>query len=731
MTRRSKRTASAAVAAAVGTEASEQGGGEATDAAKPETKPAASTTTPSSEHYAAASVATVAAAANNQKRTTTTTTTASHTSVQEQLETVLALMQARASGRATNDDVEAAVAGMLQGVGVVTGSPHEDSTTNTTTTNNKNGSKLPPKLNDRQLNHQHPQSSKVTHSSRILLQPDEENYDDDDDNDEEKVASDSQSDNLPLRKSSRKRRRSSNNSNEHDGDRSLPPSGTTTTAVAAPPPLPSFDPSPYQDIPLGVQGAQMLTTFGDGPQPHPSVVTATLLGARRRLQVAIQDARVLRRKQRQLYTAAKETLQGYKPHKPDPHLSPQWTPHLLYRALAGYDALAYDIKAGFEVDQLQQLFPEEMNAYRRWNDMHAETDAAAATKEEEEGGGGEIEDDVVVDAATEGEEGEEDDENDEDDNGKGAKSVRKQQEEEEEVAASAAHSNNDNDDNNNNNNNNMMNSAGGHLRERLAQFDVRTDRMKEDWYMKFADLRQGSFLPRRSHTSDKQEDARWEDSRDERRSSHAKERSHSGGSWRQLSLVAVRFLHWVGFDPQSALPPPTDDTTNALAFLAYDFFGRIVEKAIFLRNLERQKQSGQAVDETNIVLELEPGEQLELEDIERAMRDPDIQPTPLFRASTGDRTDQAPKIGPQLYFGPGFEERLEMELDELLLANAGEGHTLPLSPEELKIRQEEDALFARLAAPPEMGGVSSLLEMEMGPNAAISDGELKPAATEK
>jgi hypothetical protein len=38
------------------------------------------------------------------------------------------------------------------------------------------------------------------------------------------------------------------------------------------------------------------------------------------------------------------------------------------------------------------------------------------------------------------------------------------------------------------------------------------------------------------------------------------------------------FLHWVGFDPTSALSPPNEETTQALAFLAHDFFGKIVEK---------------------------------------------------------------------------------------------------------------------------------------------------------
>jgi hypothetical protein len=133
-----------------------------------------------------------------------------------------------------------------------------------------------------------------------------------------------------------------------------------------------------------------------------------------------------------------------------------------------------------------------------------------------------------------------------------------------------------------------------------------------------------------------------------------------------------------------------------LAFLAYDFFGRIVEKAIFLRNLEKMRLKGQSPDETKMMLELKDGEQLTPEDIERAMEDPDIKPLPLY-SSDG-------KTGPQLYFGPGFEDRLEMELEELI------GGEMGVSEEDAKIREEEDALFAKLAGPPPDDLAASLLD---------------------
>jgi hypothetical protein len=40
--------------------------------------------------------------------------------------------------------------------------------------------------------------------------------------------------------------------------------------------------------------------------------------------------------------------------------------------------------------------------------------------------------------------------------------------------------------------------AEGHLEERAAQFDARTEQMKDDWYMQFAQFRLGSFLPKRT-----------------------------------------------------------------------------------------------------------------------------------------------------------------------------------------------------------------------------------------
>lgn len=41
-------------------------------------------------------------------------------------------------------------------------------------------------------------------------------------------------------------------------------------------------------------------------------------------------------------------------------------PAMIFRAVSGYDPLSYDTKVGFDISQLEILFPEEMHAYKRW-----------------------------------------------------------------------------------------------------------------------------------------------------------------------------------------------------------------------------------------------------------------------------------------------------------------------------------------------------------------------------
>lgn len=61
-----------------------------------------------------------------------------------------------------------------------------------------------------------------------------------------------------------------------------------------------------------------------------------------------------------------------------------------------------------------------------------------------------------------------------------------------------------------------------------------------------------------------------------------------------------------------------------------------------------------------LVLELQGDEQLEIEDIVRALNDTTLNTTALYNASNTVTEDHTA----QLYFGPGFEERLELELDK-------------------------------------------------------------------
>ncbi len=114
----------------------------------------------------------------------------------------------------------------------------------------------------------------------------------------------------------------------------------------------------------------------------------------------------------------------------------------------------------------------------------------------------------------------------------------------------------------------------GRLIERLSNFDVRTNKMDDDWYMKFADVRRGSFLPRSGSRKSAAETSERNEQAPKKRGRTPKNRT----SWQNLHPSSVIFLHWVGFDPMSALSPPNEETTQALGYLAYDFFGKIVEK---------------------------------------------------------------------------------------------------------------------------------------------------------
>merc|ERR1711957_681152 len=127
-----------------------------------------------------------------------------------------------------------------------------------------------------------------------------------------------------------------------------------------------------------------------------------------------------------------------------------------------------------------------------------------------------------------------------------------------------------------------------------------------------------------------------------------------------LPAPHVQFLHWLGFDPRSSLPPPCPQTAEALAFLGYDFMGKIVEKAIFLRCTKKFESK---VDQ-KLILQLGVHEQLTKEDIDVAMKDSTLGAKPLYNACNS-ALDGGEAV--QLYFGPGFEDRIEMEMDQIIM----------------------------------------------------------------
>ena len=392
-------------------------------------------------------------------------------SIDKDVETIFQLMVQRSHGGASNEDIEKAVSSLLQVNSNITQPEQQKS---------KNSPKK--------------ESAKIAH--------DEDDYD-----------------NIPETNPQQLKKRKPNEPVKWSA-----PSVTLEELQKADPQNPK-NADPLSQIPMGKVGARMMVTFGDGPNPDPEAVRAALHGARRSIQMAIKDARACRRHTRAAFMKAKQVIEIKKRriHYEAQQVSNTGeTPDAasLFRAMGSHDKLGKDINCGFDVEQLQSLFPEEMLSYRRWSVMQEQ---AETNNEKVNMKGGDSDDD-----------GKGSDENDGLDEEEGVFSE-------------------------------------GRLKERAANFDVRTDNMKGDSYLKFAEVRQGSFLPRKSgRRSDL--DKEWEKNRKAARSS-------SNESWHQFSLKHIRFLHWVGFDPRSGLPPPSsDETIEVLAFLGYDFMGRIVEK---------------------------------------------------------------------------------------------------------------------------------------------------------
>jgi hypothetical protein len=420
---------------------------------------------------------------------------------------------------------------------------------------------------------------------------------------------------------------------------------------------------PFARFPMGKYGKKMFITFGGGNNPSPEAVETTLLGTRKLLQNAVKDARALRRKLKEEYAHAKRVINmGNKRKKDGSGVSCLQTtvaeaadPSMYFRCIDAYDRLAYNPKCGFDVEQLQHLFPEEMTAYHRWNCMHKEFQSSEKT------------DNVLQEKVSN---------------------------EGEEVAAGL------DDENKFDEHHNDV--VGGHLSERALNFDIRTDFMKNDAYIEFSKIRRaGSFLPRKLRPD--REEQEWE------RVRTFGPGRRKDGTWDFMSIISVKFLHWVGFDPKSDLAPPDEFTTEALAYLGHDFFGRIVERAIQIRMGE---QDGDYP-------EMPPGEQLTREDIKLAIEDSTLNTVSLYTALddnndlnsstlTTQSVQQQPRgqnrkqhhVAAQLYFGPGFERRMEMELEELVKDTSRKRRRL--TDEEIQTRKREDELFAMLSKPPQL-----------------------------
>ena len=220
---------------------------------------------------------------------------------------------------------------------------------------------------------------------------------------------------------------------------------------------------------------------------------------------------------------------------------------LSFRAMDGFgDDLRFDVSCGFDVAQLETLFPEEMSAYQKWKKVSIDGDFSIIFNFSLTPIDFVITTYQLHDAYTE---------NSEDTTNKTTLDDDAcDHEEEEKILKGEVNS--------------------GRLFERLSNFDVRTDKMEDDWYIQFSDVRRGSFLPRSGIRKSTTETSEGTEPEPKKRGRAIRNRT----SWHNFHPSSMMFLHWVGFDPTSALSPPNEETTQALAFLAHDFFGKIVEK---------------------------------------------------------------------------------------------------------------------------------------------------------
>ena len=70
----------------------------------------------------------------------------------------------------------------------------------------------------------------------------------------------------------------------------------------------------------------------------------------------------------------------------------------------------------------------------------------------------------------------------------------------------------------------------------------------------------------------------------------------------------------------------------------------------------------QCAENDAILLELQGDDQLEVDDVARALNDTTLNTSSLYNVA--DSPNGFVDNATQLYFGPGFEDRLEIELDK-------------------------------------------------------------------
>mmetsp|Transcript_7702 Transcript_7702/g.18546 ORF Transcript_7702/g.18546 Transcript_7702/m.18546 type:complete len:524 (-) Transcript_7702:508-2079(-) len=495
----------------------------------------------------------------------------------DQMEMVLRLMTKRTQGEDTNAQIESAVSDILQSMGAA-----PPSNVSKKGNQNKNSSGKP-------INNSSVSIQSKAKASKTAIQVDMDEYDN--------VDGKPQSITLPPP--------IKENSGHHDDTPKY--NGDCTEEE-------------YKDkislIPMGIEGAKMMTTFGDSRYPDPNALEEALLGTRRTLQLAMMDARAIRRKIKKRFDEAKRMNRRL--DQSSLAQASSLDPTMMSRSLTAHDRLAYNLPCGFDIEQLESLYPEVMREYRRWNEMYQRSQRKNASTEKED------------DADNQS-----DDEND-DKEGKTSPGSGAQNEVVEE----------DNTE-----------TLGGHLKERAAHFDTRTDTMQSEGYLRFSQVRQGSFLSRGKRQRKSKEDIEWE------KRNNIKGKRGRQTDWEKMDARTIRFLHWLGFDPTKSMKPPDDATTQALAFLGYDTMGRIVEKAIYLKNLDSSSRSSPNGTEESGSADLElwqlkAGERLLEEDITRALKDPEVQPAAMYAL------DGLSVPSLQRYFGPGFEERLELEMEE-------------------------------------------------------------------